>query len=189
MSGATDGIADRIRRLEDRFEIDDLIARYGMIMDDRDIAAMPDLFTEDVVIRSRDGGMAATGRDAAVAMYGRRLTALGPSNHFTHDRVITFVPGQPDQAQGIVLSHAEMSLKGAAMLAAIRYHDRYRRDGGRWRFSERELTFMYFVRVAEYLDALGPGLANRNRVFETPRPADWPEQLASWKQYYGDSVP
>ena len=179
------GLEERLRRLEDRIEIGELVARYGLVMDDRDMASMPDLFTSDVVIRSRDGGMNAVGRDAAIAMFRRRLAALGPSNHFTHDRITTFDAAQPDVARGIVLSHAELCRSGVAMVAAIRYGDTYRRDQGRWRFGEREIAFMYFVNAAEYVDALGPGVALRNRVFDAPRRADWPEDLASWKAFYG----
>jgi ketosteroid isomerase-like protein len=175
----------RIRRLEDRAAIGELIARYGLVMDDRDMAAMPDLFTPDVIVRSLDGVMNTTGRDAAVEMFRGRFKVLGPSNHFSHDRIITFDDAQPDRAQGLVLSHAEMNRKGRAMVAAIRYHDTYQRDGGCWRFRERVLAFMYYVAVEEYLDALGPGLARRNRAYDEPQPGDWPEALPTWKQYYG----
>ncbi len=180
------GLEERIRRLEDRIEIGELIARYGLVMDDRDMSSMPDLFTSDVVIRSRDGGMNAVGRDAAITMFSRQLALLGPSNHFTHDRIITFDDTQPDVARGVVLSHAELCRGGTAMVAAIRYSDTYQRDAGRWRIRERELAFMYFVDAAEYVDALGPGVALRNRVFRVPRRADWPEELASWKAFYGE---
>ncbi len=181
---ATD-LEHRIRRLEDRTEIGELIARYGLVMDDRDMAAMPGLFTADVVIRSGDGVMNVTGRDQAVAMFRERFRVLGPSNHFSHDRILTFSATDPDRAHGTVLSHAEMNRKGMAMLAAIRYRDSYRRDAGAWRFSERVLNFMYYVPAAEYLDAFGAGLARRNRAYDEPRAADWPESLSTWREYYG----
>jgi hypothetical protein len=47
------------------------------------------------------------------------------------------------------------------------------------------LQFFYYVPAAQYLDALGAGLATRNRAYETPMAADWPEKLPSWKHYYG----
>jgi hypothetical protein len=46
------------------------------------------------------------------------------------------------------------------------------------------LSFFYYVSAAEYADALGAGLALRNRAYEHPSPADWPERLESWKQYH-----
>jgi ketosteroid isomerase-like protein len=179
-------LEQRLRRLEDRTEIDELIARYCLAMDNRDLAAIPGLFTADVRIASGDGVMNVVGRAAAVEMFRGRFTVLGPSNHFTHDRIVTFDPADPDRATGIVLSHAEMNRRGQPMLAAIRYHDEYRRDDGAWRFAARTLSFFYYVPTAQYLDALGGGLARRNRAYDAPQPADWPESLATWKSYYGD---
>lgn len=179
-------LESRLRRLEDRTEISELIARYGLVMDDRDMAAMPGLFTADVVITSGDGNMNTTGRDAVIEMYRRRITALGPSNHFSHDRIVTFDDASPDVAYGLVLSHAEMNLRGAAMLAAIRYSDTYRREDGRWRFAARALAFLYFLRADEFADGLGAGVEGRVRVYGDRRPADWPELLATWKEFYGE---
>jgi ketosteroid isomerase-like protein len=175
----------RIRRLEDRVEIGELIARYGLVMDDRDLAGMPDLFTPDATVRSADGVMNATSRDQVVEQFRGRFKVLGPSNHVTHDRIVTFDPTDPDRASGLVLSHAEMNRRGMAMVTAIRYQDEYRRHEGRWKFASRLLNFFYYVPAAEYVDALGKGLATRNRAYEEPRAADWPESLATWRQYYG----
>lgn len=175
----------RIRRLEDRDSICELIARYGLVMDDRDMENMNSLFTADVVVRSIDGVMNSTGREAAVELFRGRFKVLGPSNHFSHDKIIRFDEADPDRATGLVLSHAEMNRKGQAMITAIRYQDAYRREQGQWRFSERVLQFFYYVPAAQYLEALGSGLATRNRAYETPMAADWPEKLSSWKQYYG----
>jgi ketosteroid isomerase-like protein len=174
----------RLRRLEDREAIKELIARYGLVMDDRDMANMPDLFTPDARIRSLDGVMDARGRDAVIDLYRGRFEVLGPSNHFTHDKIIRF-GDDPDLAHGTVLSHAEMNRKGQPMLAAIRYADTYARHDGEWRFAERVFAFFYYVATAEYLDALGSGLGTRMRAYEEHGPADIPEQLASWQNYYG----
>jgi ketosteroid isomerase-like protein len=176
----------RIRRLEDRAEINELIARYCLVMDNRDMAAISDLFTPDFVVRSADGVMNTVGREAAVEMFRGRFQVLGPSNHVTHDRIITFDDADPDQATGQVLAHAEMNRKNQPMLAAIRYQDAYQRHAGRWKFRSRSLSFMYYVPTAEYLEAFGPGIAMRNRAYDTAVAADWPEKLASWRSYYGD---
>jgi ketosteroid isomerase-like protein len=180
-----DTLEARLRQLEDRTEIGELVTRYCLAMDNRDMTEIPALFTADVQIRSPDGVMNTVGRDAAVQMFVGRFKVLGPSNHVTHDRIVTFDAADADAASGIVLSHAEMQRKGKPMITAIRYYDRYRRDDGRWRFSERVLTFMYYVPTAEYLDAFGPGIDKRMRAYDEPAPADWPEKLPSWKAYYG----
>ena len=59
----------RLRRLEDRFEIDELIARYCLVMDNRDVEAIGALFTPDVHVWSADGVMNSRGRDAAIEMF------------------------------------------------------------------------------------------------------------------------
>ena len=178
-------IEDRLRRLEDRHEIGELIARYCLVMDNRDVDGIEGLFTDDVHFWSADGVMEARGRAAAVQMFKGRFTVLGPSNHFTHDRIVEFDASDPDRATGLVLSHAEMQRKGQPMLAAMRYQDVYRRAAGSWRFAERGLSFMYYVPTAEYLDAFGPGLDSRMRAYDRAVPADWPEQLPTWQRYYG----
>lgn len=182
MSGAD--LEERVRRLEDRAEIAELIARYCVAMDDRDVDAFPRLFTPDVRIRSGDGAMDARGLADVTAMFTGRFAVLGPSHHFTHDRVVEFDGGDGDAARGLVLAHAEMNRRGEPMLAAIRYHDVYARHDGCWKFRERELRFFYYVRTAEYLDALGPGLAARNRAYDAPRAADWPEGGAAWRRFH-----
>lgn len=180
----TESILKRLQRLEDREEIKSLIARYGLVMDDRDVQGMPDLFTPDVHLRSLDGVMDARGRDEVVELFLGRFEVLGPSNHFTHDKIITF-GDDPDHATGVVLSHAEMNRKGQAMLAAIRYHDSYARYEGEWRIAERTFAFFYYVATAEYLDALGAGLSQRMRAYQKPCAADIPEGLRSWKEFHG----
>jgi hypothetical protein len=60
----------------------------------------------------------------------------------------------------------------------MRYADRYRREGFKWLFEERVLSFFYYVTVEEYAEALGSTL--RNRTYGEPRPADYPESLPGW---------
>jgi ketosteroid isomerase-like protein len=178
-------LEDRVRRLEDRVAIGELIARYCLVMDNREVDAIESLFTPDIHFWSADGVMNSHGRPAAVEMFKGRFTVLGPSNHVTHDRIVEFDPGDPDRATGLVLSHAEMQRKGQPMLAAMRYQDVYQRCDGRWCFRERGLSFMYYVPTAEYLDAFGPGLDSRMRAYDRAVAADWPENLPSWQRYYG----
>src|SRR5688572_9643218 len=79
-----DDLLRRIGRLEDRAEIGELVARYCLVMDDRDMTGMTELFTPDAIVRSSDGVMHASGLTAVTAMFRARFAMLGPSNHFTH---------------------------------------------------------------------------------------------------------
>lgn len=171
----------RIRRLEDREAIRELVGRYGFVIDNRDVDGLTELFCEDAVLESEDGVMNSAGRAAIVQMFKGRFAVLGPTFHFTHDHAITLDEHDPDVGSGLIASHAEVTRNGATMLAAIRYHDEYRREGGRWRFARRKLSFFYYVPVGEYAEAMKGTL--RQRAYGDQRPADWPESLETWKRY------
>lgn len=168
-------LADRVRRLEDRAAIMDLAVLYGFVMDERDLTAIPRLFSPDATLRSQDGVFGATGLDEIVKTYQGRFAALGPTNHVSHGHLVRFDVDDPDQASGLVASHAEVFRDGTPMVVALRYKDRYRRTPGGWRFQDRLMSYMYYLDVREYADALGGD--RRVRAYGDQRPADWPEAL------------
>ena len=171
----------RLRRLEDREAIRELVGRYGYVIDNRDLEGVAELFCEDAILESRDGVMQARGRAAIIELYKGRYAALGPTFHYTHDHAITLHETDPDVATGIIASHAEVTRNGEAMLAAIRYFDDYRREDGRWRFAKRSLAFFYYTPAGQYVDTMTSTL--RQRAYGDQRPADWPETLETWKRY------
>jgi len=171
----------RLFRLEARESIRTLVARYCVVMDDHDVGAIGDLFTQDAVFRSLDGVMQARGRESIVELFIERFRALGISNHFTHDPIISFDDDDPFAATGLINSHAEAWRNGRALIGAMRYHDVYRCDEGVWRFQSRELAFQYYLPVEEYAQAMGGRL--RQRAYGDQRPADYPEGLPGWRDY------
>jgi uncharacterized protein (TIGR02246 family) len=174
-------LAARVRRLEDKNEIAALVGRYGYVIDNRDIDGLADIFTRDAVLASQDGVMNAQGRDAIVTLYQGRFAVLGPSFHFTHDHLIEFHATDPNRATGVIASHAEVTRNNETMLAAIRYHDEYRRDEGKWRFAKRVLGFFYYTPILQYDETMRSAL--RQRAYGDQRRADWPEGLATWEKY------
>jgi hypothetical protein len=174
-------VEQRIARLEARAEIRELVARYCFTIDERDIEGIGQCFTRAGCFRSLDGVMNAVGREAVVAQFHGRFAVLGPSNHFTHDHVVHFDDHDATHASGLVNSHAEVVRGEQPMLASLRYHDEYRFEEGRWRFHVRSLAFFYYLRPSDYREALGGSL--RNRAYQEPRPADFPEGSAHWKRY------
>jgi ketosteroid isomerase-like protein len=183
MSPDLSALERRIQRLEDRFELRELVARYGIAIDDRDIDSLTELFTPDARFRSQDGVMNALGREAVLEQFRGRFSALKATNHIAHDLILTF-GGDPNTVSGLVTSHAEVWRNGRALIAAIRYSDTYRKHEDRWRFADRLLAFLYYLPVDEYAQGLGSRL--RMRAYGDQRPADYPEALPSWRQYHGD---
>ncbi len=184
---STASLEERVARLEARNQIRELVARYCFTVDARDVAGIAECFTRDGAMRSLDGVMDATGRDAVVRQFHDRFAVLGPSNHFTHDHLIEFDSDDADRATGIVNSHAEVVRNGDALLASLRYHDEYRREDGRWRFQLRLLSFFYYAKPAEYAAVLRDTL--RNRAYVEPRAADFPEKLETWQRYHREHAP
>lgn len=172
-----------LQRVLDRFEIQDLVARYGMAVDDRDLDTLADLFTVEGAFRHADGAVDVTGRDEVVAFYRRQLGRTGPSYHYPSSHLVEFAGG--DEATGVVNAHAEMAIDGTTVVAAIRYEDRYRREDGRWRFVERRLQFLYMMPLADLPHELGGRL--RCRWPPPSRPAQLPESLESWRRFYDEA--
>lgn len=169
----------RLWRLESRVAIDQLIARYGFAVDNRDTDSLAECFTADAGVRSLDGMMNARGRAEVIAMYRGRFAVLGPTFHFTHDRLVEFDALDELAATGLVAAHAEVVRNGGTLWAAIRYQDRYRFEAGQWRVSERVLSFLYYTPADEYVETLKSQL--RQRAYGDQRPADWPESLATYQ--------
>jgi hypothetical protein len=162
----------RLRRLEDRERIRALVDLYGIVMDERKIAGIRRLFAEDAVFATADGYISTTSLDELVAMYEGRFGASGATNHFAHGHIIRFDATDADLAYGIVNSHVEVARLGEPMIAAIRYHDTYVRAGEAWKFRKRLMTYMYYLNIRDYGEAMVR--QDRVRVYGDARLADWP---------------
>ena len=167
----------RMSALEDQLAIRDLTARYNFAMDNRDLASVSLLFTEDASFGSKDGAMRATGIAAIVKQFEGRFSALGATNHFAHDHVVWFE--SPTRARGQLSVHAEVWRKEQPQIAALRYDDLYiKSTDGLWRFAERLLSFFYYLHIADYAQSMGR--LERNIASGTPVAADYPERLPTY---------
>ena len=179
-------LQSRIDRLEARFAIGELVTHYAVACDEHDMPQLVGLFTPDAEFDSPSGVMVAKGRSAVEAMFIELFKIRGPAFHWTHDHTVTFDEANPDRATGRVLSHAETCPGQIVSLAAMRYHDDYRREQGVWRFARREISFLYYVPVTEYSSVLNE--KNRLTVRGQRRPADYPESLRAWQDFHARFV-
>ena len=171
----------RVDRLESKEAIRALVTAYAIACDEHDMPRLVSLFTEDARFDSPNGAMVATGRDAIEAMFIETFKIRGPAFHWTHDVTVEIDPNDPDKASGLVYSHAETTPNGVVSLAAMKYHDEYRRESGHWRFAKRTISFLYYVPATEYVD----GLNSEQRVVIGGErlPADYPEALPAWQAF------
>ena len=152
---AGDAIADRLRRLEDREQIRELMSQYCFVQDrghashaEADVQAFLTLCHPDVVWdNSPDGSRAHRGR-AAVGRYLRALWARFDScMHYAHNLSIAFE--SDDRARGRSSFYAVGDVDGEAFVAAGYYEDVFARSGGEWVFLlHREVPF-FFVEAKE----------------------------------------
>ena len=173
-------LEQRVARLEDRFAIMDLVAKYCAAIDGRDLEAFIGCFTLDGVIGYADGVMRIEGRDALREYYVQRFAEYGVTFHYPHSH--TVVIDGPDDAHGVVTAHAEMALQGEAWIAAFRYTDRYRREDGRWLFAERELACWYYMPLAQLPQGMAADLRKHYRGQLIA--AELPESLESYRAWH-----
>lgn len=140
----------RVRRLEDRWALSDLVSRYAVAVDDRDWDAMARMYARDSVFDSVLGRF--EGRDAVVAYYRERTESFGPTFHIPHTQTVEFT-GE-DTATGLVTAHAELAIGPETVVIALRYVDAYVREEGGWCFGERKVEQLYAVPLADLPTAL-----------------------------------
>lgn len=174
-------IESRLDELESRARLRELQTRYCIAADDRNMVALGELLTDDIHIESREGSMQARGRANVLAMFDQLFMIRGPSFHWTHDVILEFDPADRDRATGLVLAHAETTPNGLASIAAIRYEDVYRREGGVWRFAKRYLQFLYYMPMTEF--AARFPTTKRMGIHGGWQEADYPESLPSWRAW------
>jgi ketosteroid isomerase-like protein len=173
----------RIRQLEDREQIKELVSRYGFVVDNRDLKGLEACFTETAAVLSKDGRHASRGREDVMKQYNHRFSFLGPTNHFTHNHVISFDETNPDRAYGYLNAHGEVVRNGHAMMSALRYDDEYARDkDGKWKFQLRMMTYLYYLKFDEIQKYLGDPM--RVRAYPEPQRADWPEGVETYTDFY-----
>ena len=140
------GLETRIARLEARLEIQELLTRYTLLIDDHEFDALGALFAPDA--RFGSPGSSHVGREAIVANY-RKLGELYPITlHEAHGVVLDFV--DDEHAQGQVLGFSEQANQQHTVITSFRYADQYVRLSGHWHFAERTVSTLYAMTHAEH---------------------------------------
>jgi hypothetical protein len=165
-------IESRIRRLEDRAELEDLVVRYFIAADDGDYETLATIFSADARFSagSFDGG---SSRSAVVESLRASGASMGPTVHTPNYTLLTFKGD--DSATGLIGAHLELSLGGRTMFGAVRYVDEYVRAEGRWQIRSRH---MRTIHIAPWED-VGTSLTEELNIRwpgADPQPSDFPKK-------------
>ncbi|MFB8387529.1 nuclear transport factor 2 family protein [Microbacterium sp. NPDC055910] len=165
--------------VEDRLELQELIARYSLARDDKRFDDLLDFFAEDGEFERI--GKVVSGRDAVRAFFLASADRYEFTNHVTHSQVLDVQPSPPGRphVKGVVSGHAELLLNGEIHFAAYRYYDDYVKDDGRWLFRRRSLNFFYSMRPEDTVD----GFRSLKRIRwadGAPTEADLPMRIPGW---------
>jgi hypothetical protein len=163
-------LEQRIRRLEDRAELHDLVVRYFMAADDDDYEALGATFASDGEFRA-GGFPGGSSRQEVVDFIREDRKSMGVTVH-THNYALIEFKGD-DEASGVVGAHLELARGGKSLYGAVRYVDDYVREDGSWRIRKRE---MLAIHVGPWED-VATSLTAENRVRwpgYDPMPADLP---------------
>ena len=134
-------LEDRIDRLESLEEIRQLVSKYSLSLDMRDLDAHVNLFAEDIRV-SQD----ATGRAHLKKWLDDtlRLQFTGTSHH-VGNHIIEF--DDPDHAHGVLYSKNEHETPSESgdewVIMQMLYWDNYERINGHWYFRRRLPCYWY----------------------------------------------
>jgi ketosteroid isomerase-like protein len=166
--------ADRIGRLESTEAILQLVARYALATDSRDVDALVELFVDDVQV-----GDDRRGRDALRAFFDQSLREVGVTILFVGNHVIDF--DDDDHARGVVYCRGEIQVDDRWVIQAIQYRDTYERRHGTWYFVRRKHLLWYGTELG-----ISPlGLPPANWPEHHTGKGELPEAWETWRDFWG----
>src|SRR5215208_2486250 len=165
-------LADRITRIEDRLEIEQLPIRYALAVDSRDVESWLALFVPDVLVGPQDRG-----REALRAFITPRLRWFYRSIHQIVGHRVELLG--TDTARGQVYCRAEHEVGERWIVMPIRYDDEYRKVDGQWLFARRREHHWYAVDVTDR-----PQSVAFNGWDIASGPPDLPGAAATWSTFW-----
>lgn len=141
-------LEEKIQEITDREEIRDLTFAYAHRVAHGQANA--DLFTDDgAYINRRDSNSPPTlvrGREQLDKHFVVRPGGEGAAMPMIHNHLISI---SGDEASAICSIELRVGVNGVSTIASGYYLDRLRREEGRWKFVERDVTFFHWVPMAE----------------------------------------
>lgn len=167
-------LATRLDRLESTEAIRQLVGKYSLSLDMRDIDAHVGLFAADI----RVGG-GKVGRQHLKAWVDDTLRhQFTGTSHHVGQHIIEFI--DQDHAIGVVYSKNEHETGGEWVLMQMLYWDDYERIDGRWYFRRRLPCYWY----ASDLNKVPVGDMKMRWPGREPYHGTFHDLFPSWKEFW-----
>ncbi|MBC2874165.1 MULTISPECIES: nuclear transport factor 2 family protein [Streptomyces] len=133
--------------------VENLIARYAELVDDGDFAGLGHLLADAVFLGS---GEPVSGREAIERMFRDTVIVHADGTPRTQ-HAVTNIAVEVDERAGTAVARSYVTVLQAPPglplrpIAAGRYHDRFERHDGRWRFAERRVRIHLAGDVSRHL--------------------------------------
>jgi ketosteroid isomerase-like protein len=164
---------ERVDRLVAHEEIRQLVARYAMAVDSRDLDALVALFVEDVRVGRDQTGRAALREYFSSSLRDVAVTILNVGTHVIEldDDV---------HARGLVYCRGEVQVGNQWIVQAIQYRDSYERRDDHWYFVRRHHLLWHGREVGTSPIGLAPANWPEHQVGKGELPEAWPTWGAFW---------
>ncbi len=124
---------------EDRWEIADLLNNYCLVVDNRQLARLDDILTEDVECIFQTG--VAKGRDSVRTFIADVQATLTATQHNLTTSVVTEDGDGASGSTYLVVQHIrDGAERGTTFAIGGAYQDQFRREAGGWRIARRKLV-------------------------------------------------
>jgi ketosteroid isomerase-like protein len=137
-------VLSRLDRLESESEIRQLVARYALAMDARDIEGIVELYSDNIKVGAPVNGV---GHDALREWLIINCSDAYRSAHMIAGHVLHF--DDDDHAHGSVHCRCEQEVAEEWLITVVNYNDSYVRENGRWRFARRRPQTLYTADILE----------------------------------------
>lgn len=165
----------RIARLEAVEEIRQLVARYALALDSRDVTTLANLFVPDVEVHS-----GLHGREALAQWFDPILRPYRTTFHLIGNHLIEF--DDDSHARGILYCRPEHEVDDLWVVMPVVYEDVYERTEGHWYFRSRRPHAFYAADVLEHPLEVENRFHFPNNPFITR--ATLPERWSTWREFW-----
>jgi ketosteroid isomerase-like protein len=159
----------------DRLAIQELVARYSLAIDSRDLEALARLYHPNCPVRGYPNGP-----DGVRRRFDAVLRTFAASTHFNGNHVLSSL--DPDAASGSLYCLATHLVADDARWVTMQmlYQDQYTRHDGRWVFWRRA------VHAWRSFDA--PPTVDAKAILPYSAPNDLPELWPSWIAFWSQAT-